>query len=280
MLAASWRRRPRTRDVAIDFLEGIGIRLANAARGRLHRAAERAKFGAAPARGFFDDYPRFFESSVTAASPNRLNLRHRACIAGNGAALRDRRVLDIASHDGRWSFAALMAGARHVTGIEARAHLVRHAVANLHAYGVPDDRFRFIEGDVFREIDALASGSIDTVLCFGFFYHTPHHMGLLAKIERLGPRFLLLDTVVELDPRSAVVLRSEPTDVESKAAPEAGSGGRAVVGVPSRAALELMLAHFGWRITYYDWHRAGIRSWANVADYRDGHRLSLLAARD
>lgn len=41
--------------------------------------------------------------------------------------LNGARVLDIASHDGRWSFAALQVGAAHVTGIAGREHLVTDA---------------------------------------------------------------------------------------------------------------------------------------------------------
>ena len=38
--------------------------------------------------GFFDSYPRFFSTSVTAATPNRLNQRHRALIERNETANR------------------------------------------------------------------------------------------------------------------------------------------------------------------------------------------------
>ena len=72
---------------------------------------------------FFDDYPRFYSTSKTGPSRHRLGARHRAIIEGNERLLVGRRVLDIASHDGRWSFAALKSGAAHVTGIEARPHL-------------------------------------------------------------------------------------------------------------------------------------------------------------
>ena len=62
----------------------------------------------APARGgFFDAYPRFFETSQTSTQPWRLNLRHEAIFGDNAAAFPGARVLDIASHDGRWSLAAL-----------------------------------------------------------------------------------------------------------------------------------------------------------------------------
>ena len=39
--------------------------------------------------------------------------------------LRGPRVLDLGCHDGRWSFAAIEAGACHVIGSEARAQLAK-----------------------------------------------------------------------------------------------------------------------------------------------------------
>ena len=74
---------------------------------------------------FFDDYPLFYETSKTASSKARLNVRHQAIIEANRDILKDARVLDLASHDGRWSFAALKAGAAHVTGVEARPRMSR-----------------------------------------------------------------------------------------------------------------------------------------------------------
>src|SRR5579863_7632854 len=81
--------------------------------------------------GFFDSYPRFFSTSDTAAAPDRLNQRYRALIQSNAGIISGRRVLDIASHDGRWSLAAHKASAEHVLGIEARQHLVDAARDNM-----------------------------------------------------------------------------------------------------------------------------------------------------
>ena len=152
-----------------------------------------------PEVGFFDAYPRFHETSVTGSVRNRLNQRHRALIERNEAIIRGKSVLDIASHDGRWSFAAHKAGARYVLGIEAREHLVKHAEDNLRAYAVPEAQVQFVLGDVFRKLDELEPERFETICCFGFFYHTMHHMLLLNKIARLRPAHLILDTSIDLD---------------------------------------------------------------------------------
>ena len=69
---------------------------------------------------FFDAHPRFYKTSSTTPLPNRLNRRYDAIIRAHQEQIRDQRILDIASHDGRWSFAALESDAKHVLGIEGR----------------------------------------------------------------------------------------------------------------------------------------------------------------
>lgn len=230
--------------------------------------------------GFFDSYPRFFITSKTRAEPNRLNHRHRALIESNESIIRGKSVLDIASHDGRWSFAAHKAGACHVLGIEARPYLVEHAQANLRAYEVPEDQVRFVIGDVFREIDRLEPGTFETVFCFGFFYHTMHHMLLLSKIARLRPEHVIFDTLIDLDPGSIIEVSAEDVEIESAGAvSDADNSTRLVIGRPTKSALELMLSTSGFTFSYYDWHRAGVKRWDALMEYHVGKRVTLVATR-
>jgi predicted nicotinamide N-methyase len=232
--------------------------------------------------GFFDQYSRFYTTSTVGTDKGeRLNERYRALIKSNEELIRGKTVLDLAAHDGRWSFAALEAGARHVTSIEVRSYLVENANASVREYGIEENRYRFIAGDVFDLLDQLPTDSIDTVFCFGFFYHTPHHMLLLSKIHRLNPGHLILDT--EIDPSTTdpiVRFRKEKITREANSLMgQPGDPQHAFVGKPSRSALETMLTSFGWTFSYYDWHRAGIKDWHGMRDYRDGRRVSLVATR-
>jgi 2-polyprenyl-3-methyl-5-hydroxy-6-metoxy-1,4-benzoquinol methylase len=229
--------------------------------------------------GFFDAYPRFYETS-TIGPRNRINKRYRALIEPNREIIRSKSVLDIASHDGRWSFAAHEAGARHVLGIEAREHLVKNSQDNMRAYQVPEDQVEFVLGDVFQKLDQLEPGRFETVFCLGFFYHTMHHMLLLNKIARLRPTHIILDTSIDGDPDCIMGLQSEPISLEgSGAVADAGDPERILVGWPTKTALELMLASAGFpSVKYYDWRGAGIRRWEELVDYYQGLRVSLVAA--
>jgi hypothetical protein len=220
---------------------------------------------------FFDSYPAFYRTGYS-TPPNRLAARHRALIEENRALIAGSSVLDIASHDGRWSFAALHAGAREVVGIEARPELVAAAEENFRAHGAGS--YRFLTGDVHERIAEVASA--DVVFLFGFFYHTIHHALLLAQIRRLAPRALLIDS--EVDPGvEAPTIRLREDDARNPLSAVSSDGERALVGLPSRSALDWLLksAHFSPR--YYDWQKAGITDWDAIEDYRDGKRVSLVA---
>ncbi len=84
---------------------------------------------------------------------NRLNARYRTFILPNAEQYGGKRVLDLASHDGRWSFAALMTGAAHVTGVEFRQELIDKSRFILK--GEMRERVRFIQGDIFDIVPRL-----------------------------------------------------------------------------------------------------------------------------
>jgi hypothetical protein len=226
--------------------------------------------------GFFDQHSLFLSSSHTGAFLNRLNQRYRACIEWNEEVIRGKRILDLASHDGRWSYAAIVTGAANVVGIEARDHLVQAAVSNLRHYEVPENSFHFVLGDVFECLDQVEPTSVDTVFCFGYFYHIANHMLLLSKIARLRPKYLIVDTGLHPDPLPTIVMYLDDPQAEHAAARFDSEGSKpVVVGAPSKSALELMLHNFGWSISYFDWHRAGIHRWDNIEDYQEGKRVTL-----
>jgi Methyltransferase domain len=229
---------------------------------------------------FFDDYPLFYETSETAVSARRLNLRHHAMIENNRDVLAGARVLDLASHDGRWSFAALKAGAAHVTGVEARRELVDNARKTFAEYGVPSDTYRFIRGDMFRVL-ARREMHVDVVMCFGFVYHTLRYPELFRAIMDVRPRHVLLDTKVIRGNKPLVRLRVNRTGVQSAAAPDQTTHGRrAIAGWPSVSALSMMLDIYGLEVEeQYDWPallavQQGGRD-RSLGDYFTGHRVTM-----
>ena len=53
---------------------------------------------------FFDQYPEFYREEGVNSFPNRLNRRFEVLIENNKELIIGKKILDIASTDGRWTF--------------------------------------------------------------------------------------------------------------------------------------------------------------------------------
>lgn len=224
---------------------------------------------------FFDSYPDFFKTSIVGSTPNRLNNRYKALIKNNSEIIKNSVVLDLASHDGRWSFAALLNGASKIVGIEGRRELVDSCHNTMKKYGVPDKKYSFIVGDLFEEIKNIDE-KIDVVFCFGIFYHVMNHMSLLSSIKKLRPHYFILDSAVSSSDSPIIELKSDNIR-HPGAAIKANTKEQAIVGWPSKKAIELMLADLGFEFSYYDWQCQGIVNWKDIEDYQKGARVSIVA---
>ena len=127
---------------------------------------------------------------------------HYECLNGRVDILLDRhvdviqncRVLDLASHMGTLSYAALQLGARHVHGIDTEEAMVRKGEDLFSRIQVSPDSYRFEVKDVFEFLEACEPDSFDTVFCFGLLYYVMEPLRLLKLIERVTRKCILLDT--------------------------------------------------------------------------------------
>jgi SAM-dependent methyltransferase len=228
---------------------------------------------------FFDRYPRLRQTSKVDGRGERLQYRYRALIERNLGVIRGRRVLDLASHDGRWTVAALDAGAIHVTGIEGRGALIQRAIATLEAYGFRRDRYDFLEGDCLNRLEQLDPGSFDTVFCFGFLYHTLRQYDLLSGITELEPDTLLIDSRVVAMKEPAIFVAYNDTRLEGAAIATRQGADTVLVGIPTAAALYHMLDHLGWQVTVQETLHPQTPDGDGIRDYCEGRRLGILATR-
>ena len=243
---------------------------------------------------FADDYPRFIE--VSELTPdltpederirnrsaleqrNRMNERYEALFASNKDIFDGARVLDLASHDGRFSMAALKAGAAHVTGVEVRQSLVDKAQETFAFYGQDPETYRFVCGDVF-EVLAEEKFDVDVVLCLGYLYHTWRYTELMYRLHHLAPRHLILDTMVipDTQPTLKLVREPDPEDIRS-AAQDAWSVDRVLVLRPSVPALQILVRNYGFEIeSMHDWkgQLAGRLPMPGLDGYATGKRVTL-----
>lgn len=226
--------------------------------------------------GFFDDYDAFMETSKTGANANRLNKRHQAIFQTNPGIFEGARVLDIASHDGRWSFAALKSGAKHVTGVEPRQHLVQNASSTFKEYGIPDSSYTFERSDIFDYLRRSES-PFDIVLCLGFLYHTYRHPELFSLIKRAAPMHLIIDSAVAKANSLVCVVRKDMADKEFEAAEnETTFRGATYVATPSLTLVRDMLAHYEFEIQEVDWTSLVGSDVFGIRDYAEGRRATLI----
>ncbi len=243
---------------------------------------------------FADDYPRFIE--VSELTPelqgqderqrnrsaleqrNRMSERYEALFASNRDIFDGARVLDLASHDGRFSMAALKAGAAHVTGVEVRQSLVDKANETFAFYDQDPETYRFVCGDVFEVLEE-EKFDVDVVLCLGYLYHTWRYTELMYRLHNLSPRHLIVDTMVTPDTQPTLKVVREPNaeDIRS-AAQDAWSVDRVLVLRPSVPALQILVRNYGFEIeSMYDWKSrlAGRLPMPGLDGYATGKRVTL-----
>jgi len=219
--------------------------------------------------GFFDDYPEFFNDESINSYPNRLNQRFHALISNNIPIIEGKRILDLAAHDGRWSFAALQHGAQNVHCIEIDNNAIKRGNEIMEKFGILKDKYQFTQGNLHQEIEKIQSNSIDTVFCFGFLYHTLQHMQLFNELKRLNPTNIIIDTDISrmLEPIIYIKTERANTPIES------------LVGWLSQSALEMILKHIGYSFSYYDWHKQNIENWEHLGDYKEKTRITMTAKK-
>ena len=204
---------------------------------------------------FFDKYNHFLETSMVGNWPARLNARYEAIINANKLLFEGARVLDLASHDGRWSFAALDAGAASVVGIEVRPEMVANANQNMAKLGISSDRYQFVAGDLFEHKE-IFQHKFDLVLCLGLFYHTARHVELLKLIHSTNTPTIIIDTAIVPLNGNFSYISAEPADKASNGNDDLGViNNKILIAVPTVGALVFMLQHFGYTVQQIDWDK-------------------------
>ena len=233
----------------------------------------------AASEAFFERYARLFDTSRTRKIPNRLLARHATIFGALGVDFAGKTVLDLGSHDGRWSIAALDQGASRVVGIEARGDMVEDAQRTCADMGFGPDRCEFIVGDVVDTLDTLQDKSFDIVLNLGFFYHTIQHVEILDRLRPINPGQMIVDTGISDIEGHVIELRLEDTS-DARMSIDYGTSrtGRVITGRPSKDALTFMLDVHDADVRYHDWSQ-WTGSWEGIEDYQAGHRITALSTR-
>ena len=198
---------------------------------------------------------------------NRLNWRWRFLVQDFEEHLKGARALDLAAHDGRWSYALAKAGAGEVVGVEARANLIKQFAD--YPEGTAKDRVALVEGDMFEVLpDWVSRGeSFDIVAIYGVFYHVMDHYRLLRLTDALNPRLIVIDSEFMVATEPIINVFVEESDNPMNAIKQLPDQEHPPIGVPSHSALELMAHTLGYSVTWTDWEQVPRGQRQGLADY-------------
>jgi len=121
--------------------------------------------------------------------------------------LKGKRVLDLGSNAGYWSYVALTEGqAAHVTGIEASPEIAKQAEFVFKAKDVPRDSFAFQCRGAYGFLESVTE-PFDVILCLGFFYHIHDPLLLLSLMQKAAKGFVVIDTIVHKSEDALISVR-------------------------------------------------------------------------
>ena len=111
-----------------------------------------------------------------------------------------------------------------------------------------------------------------------FLYHTIDHWNLLSEIKRLNPRFVIIDTRIDLSNERIIKLHVDYPGKEAHAVSNEPLKKEVLVATPSKLALETMLTCLGFsNFQYFDWKK-NIKNFRSLVDYYHGKRVTLVAS--
>jgi hypothetical protein len=97
------------------------------------------------------------------------------------------------------------------------------------------------------------------------------HADLIYRIVRLKPSYVIIDTEIARNTEPVITLTSEDNRVEHNTI-----RGDGMAGIPSKAALNLLLNTYKIKYRYFDWNSFGITNWDELGDYKSHSRISII----
>jgi hypothetical protein len=208
---------------------------------------------------------------------SRMNWRHAHIVVPLKDEIKNARILDLGSHDGRWPCAYAGAGAKEIVGIEGRSELVEQFGQ---FPGQNKDRVKLQVGDFVDGMDRLiaAGETFDIVSCLGVYYHTMQHYRMMCQMAMFKPKLIIIDSEFSRSPDSIIQVGRENPASKLNSIEQFESQNFVPVGYPSRKAVRSMAKSVGYDMSIVKWNVPEDQR-VPVQDYYDMHanRVRLTA---
>ena len=183
--------------------------------------------------------------------------------------LQGKSVLDLGCCQGFWSIQASRSGASHCLGLDSSKAFVNEARAVATLLGVANCEFQCLqlENDPWWE----RTQPIEITLMLGVFYHLLDPISILRRAASLTTETLVLDSEVALG--EGPYLKLYPRDPEQNTTRNSNPISNLRL-VPTKDAMVSLLSDFG-----FPWIECLEPNLDTPPEYRSGHRMSIIAAR-
>jgi LPS sulfotransferase NodH/SAM-dependent methyltransferase len=221
----------------------------------------------------FDRLDKLRDGAIRPIDGKRLRHRYDAIVGSNRSLFANAKVLDIHCGDGRWSLAALDAGAAHVVGLDDQlksVEAVRNACAK---FGAKPASYEFVSEQIFPALRAYGPEVFDVIICQDLLGIPDLHF-FFNHLRRLRPKHVILDTAIVGGKVPIAVFKFKQHDEYAVGEERRHAS---VSAVPNHEFIRILCDYFGFRWRVFDWSAAGIVDWTGIHDYeRDRRRTYVL----
>jgi hypothetical protein len=218
------------------------------------------------------DFDQFSDGSARKAE--RLTERHKRIIVDNCDAFENKKILDIAASNGRWTYAALFAGANYVESIEGRSERAKDAIKFLNDNNF-SEKYTANVGDMYDFLYENKSKTFDTVLCLGIYYHVMDHYHFLKLMARLNPQTIIIDSGFVRSFKNIVHIQNEDPESHLNALSIYPGQKSEIVGSVSLGLMIQMAWNLGYSCRPNIWNPKDIKNPSCVQDYMIGKRYTV-----
>ena len=162
--------------------------------------------------------------------------------------IKDKKVIDFACNDGRWSVFSLLHQCADIVGVDARHENVATATAIKNSSFESDNNINFILGDIHNTSNnqQLCAGR-DTVFLFGIMYHVYNHNKIIQSICCPSVKHVVIESKVIESITPTVEWIIEPT--HNRGLAWDSNNTELLIGIPSVAFFDLVFEQLGYKKT-------------------------------